>query len=81
MYDAAAKENNPEVVCPVLRYTPDSLELRTAVNDYFKTATDEFILGTRDPNSNEDWNQYLSDLEELGLEEYVALAQAAYEYK
>lgn len=78
-YDAAALENTPAQVCPVLRHTEDSLELRSAIEVYFKTATDEFILGVRDPHRDADWNKYLSDLENLGLAEYTRLAQAAYD--
>lgn len=46
--------------------------------DYINEALAKFGTGVWDPNNDADWNTYLSELETMGLADYVATAQAGY---
>lgn len=80
---ATAEKNNPKNICPVLVYTTEESELVgaqiNACNDYFRRSRTDFIKGVMDPNNDADWNKYLSELEKLGLKDWVSVAQNAYE--
>ena len=80
---ATAEKNNPKTICPILVYTTEESELvgaqSSACADYYKRSRTDFIKGTLDPNSDADWNAYLAELDKLGLEDWVAISQNAYE--
>ena len=84
-YDAAAEKYNPnpELICPTLVYTEEEKEElespMTAVTEYFKKSRTDFAMGALDPNSDADWNAYLKMLNELGLEEWLMVAQMVYD--
>ncbi len=44
-------------------------ETNTDLVNYYKRAKNEFCMGMRDPNSDNDWNQYLADLESFNMNE------------
>lgn len=71
----APKENITRLV-----YTPEDLEKisssRTAIDDYVKISLAEFINGTR---PLKDWDNYLKDLDNMGLANYIETAQIAYD--
>ncbi|WP_235928446.1 ABC transporter substrate-binding protein [Nesterenkonia haasae] len=48
----------------------------TALTDQVQTATSQFILGQR---SFDDWDDYVSELESLNMQQFVDLANDAYE--
>lgn len=83
LFDEAAEKNNPEVICPSLVYTEAETEkwesVRTACADYYKKAATDFMTGVKDPNNNAHWEAYLKELNKLGLEDWIALAQKAYD--
>ena len=81
-FDEGCK-NNPAVLCPTLVYTEaekEAIESKsTAVNDYWNKSRTDFGKGILDPNSDSDWNAYVANLKKLGLEDYLTLAQKAYD--
>jgi putative aldouronate transport system substrate-binding protein len=51
----------------------------TDIGDTFLWQTiPEFVIGTRDPNSDTVWNNYLRELDNMGLQRWMSLVQAAY---
>ena len=85
LFEKAAAENNPEYKCPVLRNTEEEKEqyemVRTNIDTYYARAQTDFCKGLAgfDPNSDTDWNNYLKELENLGLADYMKAAQIAYD--
>jgi putative aldouronate transport system substrate-binding protein len=50
-------------------------DINAVLNSYKQQAFAEFITGTRDINSNADWNAYLADLDRIGSKDLVAIYQ------
>lgn len=50
-------------------------ELATIINEYVAQATAEFVIGTRNINSDPDWVAYSDELKNLGLDRYIELTQ------
>ena len=75
--------NNPDEMCPLLTFTEDEKEEtsveRTNVDNRASKAQAEFCTGTLNPNSDADWNAYLKQLNELGLEIYQEYMQKGYD--
>ena len=46
---------------------------------YIKTMRSHFGAGIKDPNSNADWNEYLKQLNEMGIEVWRSVCQAIYD--
>ena len=63
-----------------LTYSPEELEAisnsKTAIDSYVYDSAIAFITGQK---SFSEWDSYLQELENMGLEEYMAAAQAAYD--
>ena len=84
-HDAAAEKYNPDskYICPTLVYTEEEKEeidvAKTAVYDYFSKSRTDFALGNLDPNSDSDWNKYVSTIWDLGLQDWLDTAQIAYD--
>lgn len=82
LYEETEK-NNPEKVCPKLRLTTEEKDQYQITCDnvrtYIKNSQTEFIKGERNPHSDADWNKYLQELQEHGLEDYLKVYQAAYD--
>jgi putative aldouronate transport system substrate-binding protein len=84
-YDAAAEKYNPDAkyICPNLVYTEeekaDIEHQQTAVGDYFRKSRTDFALGNMDPNSDSDWKKYVDTLWDLGLQDWLDVAQVAYD--
>ena len=84
-FDKAEKENNPKYMMPVIYYTEeDALEteneqinVKSVINSYQM----KFVIGAGglDPNSNSDWNIYLGELKDNGVEKWQAQLQRIYE--
>lgn len=81
-YDAAAV-NNPKNICPTLVYTEAEKEatefMRSEVAGQYTTYVTGFYENRYDPNSDADWNKYVNTLLDAGLNDWVALAQKAYD--
>lgn len=54
-------------------------ELQNEINRYLEAAIADFIVGNRDVESDNDWEQYLGELEQIGLEEYLQIQQEEYD--
>lgn len=83
-FDAAfAKQyaiNFPKEVISQLNYTPEELKeianSKTAIDAYVTQSAVAFVTGNK-PLSQ--WDSYLSELNKMGLEAYIATTQAAYD--
>jgi putative aldouronate transport system substrate-binding protein len=73
----------PEKLLPLLRYSLNDAETLsepiTNVNEYVKQAIAEFVSGTRNINNDNAWNTYIRDLNNMGLEQWLKIAQATYD--
>ena len=84
-FKAAAEKYNPPAknICPTLVYTVEEKEdtqaQRTACSDFYKKSRTDFCVGDLDPNSDADWKKYVDTLWELGLQDWLDVAQVAYD--
>ena len=64
-------------------YTDDEMDQRQKLEGLIiseiSSSRDLFITGEMDPNSDADWNKYLSSLNELKLDELMKLFQTVYD--
>lgn len=75
-------DKHPEQLLPVLSYTQEesteNAQVLTSMSDLIDNSMAEFITGTR--NLDDDgWNQYLKEMENVGLNDWIENAQAAYD--
>ncbi|MBQ7566018.1 MAG: extracellular solute-binding protein [Oscillospiraceae bacterium] len=82
-YENAIDAGQPDEVFTFVSYTPEEYEARTDVNsdvtEYIKTSRTKFCNGILDPNDDATWNDYLSNLESLGMyDPWMSTAQSAY---
>ena len=72
----------PQHVLPILHYNAaDGATLAPiiiTINEYINQSIAEFTIGTRDINSDAAWNAYLRDLDAMGLQTWIRLAQTTY---
>ena len=84
-FKAAADKYNPkaENICPTLVLTEeekdDTQAQRTACSDYYRKSRTDFCTGDMDPNSDSDWKKYVDTLWDLGLQDWLDVAQVAYD--
>ncbi|MCL2831725.1 MAG: extracellular solute-binding protein [Treponema sp.] len=73
---------HPQYVLPQLYYSAaDGATLSqpiTDINQYVSQSVAEFIISTRDINSDAAWNAYLQNLDGMGLQKWIPIAQATY---
>lgn len=71
----------PEYILPALKYTSEEteqiLDTLTNIPDYVMQSMAEFITGTKDIEN--DWDEYLSTLENMGLSIWLSTAQISYD--
>ena len=83
LYRAAGEQSAPAEVVYKLPYSPEEMEsignTKTDILIYMKESRAKVATGEMDPRSDEDWNRYLSVLNDMGLENYVAQSQAAWD--
>lgn len=81
--DVESNFNDPTVKCPQLTYTEEEKErtssYTTNVGDRRAKAQTEFCTGKLDPNSDSDWNAYLKQMEDLGVQIVLDYVQTAYD--
>lgn len=72
---------HPEKVLPTLKYTLEEAEQiqdqLTTIPDFVKQSLAEFVTGARDAES--DWDSYLKELDNMGLQQWLETAQASYD--
>ena len=78
----AAKDASP-IKAPLLTFTEEEKErtsiYTTNVGDRRSKAMTEFCTGVLDPNKDADWNAYIKELEDLGLDIVQEFYQTAYD--
>lgn len=70
-----------DMILPNLSMTGDEVgeyaRLKTTINDYVEEAISRFIIG--DLNIENDWDNYVKELNSLGLQDYLDMIQKAYD--
>jgi putative aldouronate transport system substrate-binding protein len=76
-------DKHPRHILPVLKYNLEEAvkisEPVTSINDYVRQSIAEFVVGTKDINSDAAWNMYVQELNKMGLQRWLSAAQAAYD--
>jgi putative aldouronate transport system substrate-binding protein len=72
---------NKEVrIAPPLKLTAEEAEqtstIRVELQNYIEASKTKFIMGLGDIDN--EWNQYLADLDRIGLDSYLDIMQTAY---
>lgn len=82
LFEEAEAKNNPKNVCPVIVTTEEEQQetesVRTNINSYVSSMMTDFCTGKADINDDNVWNKYLSELDKMGLDVYIAYVQRAY---
>ena len=83
LHDEGAEKYNPKNLMTNLYYTTLEAETATFMHDianYYRSSRTEFCKGSPgfNPESDTDWNNYLKRLNELGLQDWLSLAQKVY---
>lgn len=80
--DNILSKEGPAEISNGLVYTVEETnaisEISSNLLDYMEQARAMFVTGVMDPNSDADWQTYLSNMEAQGLTTYLETAQAAY---
>ncbi len=75
-------EISPEVVWPILNYTPDELDVVIStgvdIDTYCQSMSTKFMTG-EEPLTDANWNRYVATVQRMGLENYRAAVTAAIE--
>ena len=84
IYNYYLDGKQPEQICGYyIMYNTDEQEvvsdLKSGVTDYVDEARALFVSGVMDPNSDADWQTYLDNLNTLGLNDFMAVTQSAWE--
>ncbi|MBR6270577.1 MAG: extracellular solute-binding protein [Lachnospiraceae bacterium] len=73
----------PEERCEDVTYTSEQYEtshsLKSSIVSYTLEQRNLFILGTIDINDDAQWNNYLSELDRLGQQDYLSIMQEVYD--
>lgn len=76
-----AHKPDENTVVPVILYNEEELDelgdLHTTLNDYVKESTARFIVG--DLDIEKQWDEYIKELNKIGLEKYIELSQQAWD--
>lgn len=68
------------MLLPTLSYTEEEnntiSEIQTNIMEYVNGQLAEFVTGNR---SLDEWDQYLADIENMGLQTWLETAQTAYD--
>lgn len=51
----------------------------TLINEYIQTMNTQFIMGKLDVNDDTVWQNYLNELDNMGLQEYIELLYAYFD--
>ena len=84
-WNILANARQPEELAVDLLYTQEEYEIRedlaNIVNGYYREQTNKFISGQLDPNDDATWNEYKTQLYEIGRDKLLKVAQDAYDRK
>lgn len=80
--DKVENDNYYYIESVPMRYTSDEQDILTDVQTALATKRDEymarFLLGNMDPENDNDWNKYISDMKRVGLERFEELQTTVY---
>ena len=80
--DKVENDNYYYIESVPMRYTSDEQDAMTDLETSLSTKRDEymarFLLGNMDPNNDDDWNKYISDMKRVGLERFETLQTTVY---
>ncbi len=83
LYTENEETKKPDNILPPTKPTHEENDAtsvtRTNINDRRRQAEYEFCTGVLNPNSDKDWNDYLKEMQDLGLEVYRNYLQTAYD--
>ena len=72
----------PQYLLPILPYNVNEAtamaDIRVEVDQYFRQSIAEFVVGNRNINSDAEWNAYVREMDNIGLQQWIRLAQTAY---
>jgi len=84
-WDLMQNSKKPEETADLLVYTKEEYEKRedkaATVSSYITEQIIYFVVGEKNPNSDADWNEFLTTLESLGRSELMKICQDAYNRK
>lgn len=60
-------------------YSEELADLSSPIVSYIAEARAIFVSGTMDPSNDQHWNEYLNNLETLGLSRYIEITQECYD--
>ena len=82
-YRAVGEANNPEEIVHSLIYSEDEIEsignTKTDILIYMKESRAKFATGELDPTDDAVWANYLATLDDMGLQNYIAQSQSAWD--
>ena len=82
-YIATAKKNNPKEIVNKVLYTVEEQDnignINTDVLIYVKESRAKFATGVLDPYNDDQWNDYLKNLEDMGLQVWLDNSQSAWD--
>jgi putative aldouronate transport system substrate-binding protein len=74
---------NASYAIPPLWYSPENASeiplLTTNINTYVEESIAKFVVGDLDPNKDTDWNNFQSQLKNLGIDRYLQIIQSTYD--
>lgn len=80
--EACLEASEPSEAIYELVYTAEEnevvSEVKSLLQDYIRESRAQFATGVLDPNSDADWQTYLSNLESVGLSRILEVSQTAY---
>ncbi len=80
---ATTRDHEPykSQIVPPLNFTPEEAEqfnqLSTVINAYVEESLAQFVLGNK--SLDKDWDNYLKELDNMGMKKYLQIAQKAYD--
>jgi putative aldouronate transport system substrate-binding protein len=73
---------HPQYILPLLHYTDSDASTLSQpiinITSYVRQSIAEFTIGTRDINNDTAWNAYLRELDNMGLQQWLRIAQTTY---
>lgn len=73
--------NVPSLVWADEDLSAEVSEYSSLIKEFIQTANTEFIMGRRDINDDGDWQDYVKEIEAMGLEDYIELLYTYYGMK
>jgi len=79
--DYYVPHNTPYTVWAEEDVMAEYSELSALINEYIKVSDTEFIMGIKDINDDAQWQAYLDQLDQMGLDRYIEVLEQYYGLK